>query len=57
MNNAELKSKVHSAAYTILNTQAFVAPVDVLMAMEVLSKKIMRIGDLGGYHTWKRYVR
>lgn len=39
MNNEELKNKVCSAAYNILNTQVFIAPVDVLMAVGVLSRK------------------
>lgn len=45
MNNEELISKVRFAAYNILKTKAFVAPVDILMAVGVL--------DTADYENWR----
>ena len=39
MNNKELHGKVHSAAYNLLKEKGFVAPVEVLMSIGVLSKE------------------
>ena len=38
MNDKELKGKVHSAMYTLIKDKGFATPVDVLMAVGVLSK-------------------
>ena len=39
MNNAELKKKVHSAMYTLIRDKGVASPVEVLMAIGVLSKE------------------
>jgi hypothetical protein len=38
MNDKELIGKVHSAVYSLANGKGYAAPVDVLMAIGVLSK-------------------
>jgi hypothetical protein len=38
MNDKELHDKVHSTMYTLIKSQGIAAPVDVLMAVGVLSK-------------------
>ena len=39
MNNKELHDKVHSALYSLIKSKGVAAPVDVLMAIGVLSKE------------------
>ena len=39
MNNIELKNKVHTAMYQIINEKGYVSPVDVLMFTGIISKK------------------
>ncbi|SNS69341.1 hypothetical protein SAMN05446037_101747 [Anaerovirgula multivorans] len=39
MNNIKLKQKVHSVAYDILKEKIYIAPVDMLMGIGVLSAK------------------
>jgi len=39
MNNQELKAKVNSVAYTLLKSKFYVAPVDVLLGIGVLTQK------------------
>jgi hypothetical protein len=39
MNSEDFKRKVREAAYEILKNQVFIAPVDLLMKMEVLTRK------------------
>ena len=38
MNDGEMRGKVHSAMYTLVNDKRFASPTDVLMAIGVLSK-------------------
>lgn len=46
MNNEELKKKVNKAAQSILNKKNFIAPVDVLIVVGILSNK--------DYEDWRR---
>ena len=46
MNDKELKQKVNTAIYTLLKEKGFVAPVDVLMTVGVLSST--------DYERWRR---
>jgi hypothetical protein len=39
MNNAELTKKVHSAMYTLIKEKGVASPVEVLMAVGVVSKE------------------
>ena len=39
MNNAELRAKVHSAMYTLIKEKGVASPVEVLIAVGVLSKE------------------
>ena len=39
MNNAELRAKVHSAMYTLVKEKGVASPVEVLIAVGVLSKE------------------
>ena len=45
MNNAELKQKVYSVASSILKERIYIAPVDMLMGIGVLSVK--------DYESWR----
>ena len=45
MNNIELRKKVYSAMYTLVREKGFASPVDVLMAIGVLSKE--------NYENWR----
>ena len=44
-NDKALQTKVYSAMYTIIKQKGFVAPVDVLIAVDVLSK--------ADYESWR----
>ena len=46
MNNHELQVKVHSAMYTLIKEKGIASPVEVLMAIGVLSKE--------DYENWRR---
>ncbi|WBW95199.1 hypothetical protein [Oceanirhabdus sp. W0125-5] len=46
MNNDKLKKKVIAAVNRLINEKGYSAPVDVLMEIEVLSKK--------GYEDWRK---
>lgn len=39
MNDGELREKVYSAAYNLLNSKGFISPVDILLFAGILSNK------------------
>ena len=68
MNHVELKEKIHSAAYTLLQEKNYVSPIEVLIKINILSVKdyedwrfgrvqYLEIGDLAECNTLKRYVK
>lgn len=46
MNNIELEAKVKSLVHSLKYEKGYVCSIDVLLRLEYLTKKTMKIGDL-----------
>ena len=57
MNLSEIKSEVKESVSSQIEKTGYVVPVQVLIDLNILTKMIIRTGDLGKQSIWKKCVK